>query len=85
MLAVARVIGETAPVLLVVGNNDFVNFNAFHNGQASLPLLIFQAASSPSNFQVQRAWAAALTLIVIVGALYVGARLLTKRSQPGRS
>jgi phosphate transport system permease protein len=79
MLAVARVTGETAPVLLVIGNNDFIHNNPFSGAQASLPVFIFQNANSSSDFNVDRAWAAALTLILIVVVLYVGARLLTRR------
>jgi phosphate transport system permease protein len=84
MLAVARVIGETAPVLLVVGNNNFINTNAFSGTQASLPLYVFQNAGSSSVFDVQRAWAAALTLVLIVVVLYVAARLLTRRNSLAR-
>jgi phosphate transport system permease protein len=81
MLAVARAIGETAPVLLVVGFNNFTNLNPVSGDQSSLPAYIFQFARSSSNFDVQRAWAAALTLILIVVVLYVAARLLTRRNQ----
>jgi phosphate transport system permease protein len=80
MLAVARVTGETAPVLLVAGNNNYINNNPFSGGQSDLPLFIFGGARSSSNFNVDRAWAGALTLIGIVILLYVGARLLTRRS-----
>ena len=80
MLAIARVTGETAPVLLVAGNNNFINNNPFKGGQASLPLFIFQNARSASDFNVDRAWAGALTLIGIVVILYVAARLITRRS-----
>jgi len=80
MLAIARVTGETAPVLLVAGNNFFINNNPFSGGQADLPLFIFQGARSSSTFNVDRAWAAALTLIAIVVLLYVAARLITRRS-----
>jgi phosphate transport system permease protein len=80
MLAVARVVGETAPVLLVVGNNDFIHTNPFSGPQSSLPLYVFQGAGSSSQFDVNRAWAAALTLIVFVIVLYIAARLLTRRS-----
>jgi phosphate transport system permease protein len=80
MLAVARVTGETAPVLLVAGNNFFINNDPFHGGQSDLPLYIFAGARSASDFNVDRAWAAALTLIGIVVILYVGARLLTRRN-----
>jgi phosphate transport system permease protein len=81
MLAVARVIGETAPVLLVVGNNNFFNWNGFKGAQASLPVYIFENAQQAQAFDIQRAWAAALTLILIVVVLYVAARLLTRRNQ----
>jgi len=80
MLAIARVTGETAPILLVAGNNFFINNNPFSGGQASLPLFIFQGARSASTYNVDRAWAAALTLIGIVVLLYVAARLITRRS-----
>jgi phosphate transport system permease protein len=81
MLAIARVIGETAPVLLVVGFSNFRNLNAFKGAQSSLPVYIFENAQSSSNFDIDRAWAAALTLILIVVVLYVAARLLTRRNQ----
>jgi phosphate transport system permease protein len=81
MLAIARVIGETAPVLLVVGNNNFIHANPFKGEQGSIGVFIFQKATSPSNFDVQRAWAAALTLILIVVLLYTAARLLTRRNR----
>ena len=81
MLAVARVIGETAPVLLVVGFNNYKNFNPFSGAQGSLPVYIFENAQSSSNFDVQRAWGAAMTLILIVLTLYIVARLLTRRNR----
>jgi phosphate transport system permease protein len=84
MLAVARVMGETAPVLLVVGNNNYIHTNPFNGPQASLPLYIFQNAGSSSDFDVDRAWAAAFTLILMVIVLYVAARLLTRRNALAR-
>jgi phosphate transport system permease protein len=84
MLAIARVTGETAPVLLVAGNNNFIHADPFQGPQASLPVFIFQGAKSSSNFDVDRAWAAALTLILIVVVLYVLARLLTRRGSVAR-
>jgi phosphate transport system permease protein len=81
MLAIARVIGETAPVLLVVGFNNYMNWNPFSGAQGSLPVYIFVNAQSSSNFDVQRAWAAAMTLILIVLALYILARVLTRRNR----
>lgn len=84
MLAIARVTGETAPVLLTVGNNNFIHNNPFQGAQGSLPLVVFLFARSSSPFDVNRAWAAALTLILIVVVLYVAARLLTRRNALAR-
>jgi phosphate transport system permease protein len=84
MLAMARVIGETAPVFLVAGNNSFINNNPFDGQQASLATTIFYNARASSDLQVDRAWAAALTLILIVAVLYVTARLLTRRNALAR-
>jgi len=81
MLAIARVMGETAPVLLVVGNNNFTNTNPISGAQGSLSVNTFLLARSSSNFDVDRAWAAALTLVLIVVLLYIAARLLTRRNQ----
>ena len=81
MLAIARVTGETAPVLLTAGGNSFVNNNAFHGPQGSLPLFVFDQAGRAFNVNLDRAWAAAFTLIVIVAVLYVAARLVTLRQR----
>ena len=80
MLAVARVIGETAPVLLTVFGAASINFNPFSGPQESLPLFVFDQASLPNNTAVDRAWAGALTLIILVLVLTTAARLLTSRS-----
>jgi phosphate transport system permease protein len=84
MLAIARVVGETAPVLLVVGNNSFINTNPLKNAQGSLPVVVFLGARSSSDFDVARAWGAALTLILFVVVLYIAARLLTRRNSLAR-
>jgi phosphate transport system permease protein len=80
MLAVARVMGETAPILLVVGSENFYHVNPANGPQASLPLFVYRTAGSSSQFDIDRAWAAALTLILLVVILYAGARLLTRRN-----
>jgi phosphate transport system permease protein len=84
MLAVARVTGETAPLLLTVFGSQFINRNPFHGAQSALPLFIFQQASSAYPVSINRAWAAAFTLILIVVLLYVVARLLTRRDYLNR-
>jgi phosphate transport system permease protein len=81
MLAVARVTGETAPLLLTSFGFDSVNYNPFHGPQSALPLFVYQQATSPFNIAVSRAWGAALVLIVFVLVLSVIARLVTRRNR----
>ena len=78
MLAIARVTGETAPLLLTSFGSFTVNSDPFHGPQAGLPWLIFQQAGSAFPTSLDRAWAGALTLILLVSALYLLARLLTR-------
>ena len=80
MLAVARVTGETAPLLLTSFGNDFIHTNPLQGQQSGLPLFVYQQAGSPFDVGVDRAWAGALTLILIVVVLYTAARLLTRRN-----
>ena len=69
MLAVARVAGETAPVLLTAFGADSINNDPFHGAQSSLPLYVFQQAGNPQTTAVNRAWTAALALILVVMVL----------------
>jgi phosphate transport system permease protein len=81
MLAVARVIGETAPLLLTVFGTNYINTNPFSGNQSGLPMFIYNQAQQPYQPAIDRAWAGALTLILIVVVLYSAARLLTRRNQ----
>jgi len=76
MLAVARITGETAPVLLLVWGSSFINTDPFEGPQASLPMYIYlqYANSGGSGAAYDRAWAAALTLIAFVMILNLAAR-----------
>jgi phosphate transport system permease protein len=78
MLAVARVTGETAPLLLTVFGNTALNFNPFSGAQASLPLFVFSEAGLPNETAINRAWAAALVLILIVLILNIIARVIAR-------
>jgi phosphate transport system permease protein len=80
MLAVARVAGETAPVLLTAFGSPSINPNPFDGPQGSLPLMVFQEAGQPQSTAVDRAWTAALVLILLVMTLNLVARLVTSRS-----
>ncbi|WP_210582538.1 phosphate ABC transporter permease PstA [Streptomyces sp. GESEQ-4] len=84
MLAVARIAGETAPVLLLVFGNPFINNNPFEGAQASLPLYIYQQFknSAGSGAAYDRAWAAALTLIAFVMILNLAARGIARWKAP---
>ncbi|MBV9411477.1 MAG: phosphate ABC transporter permease PstA [Acidimicrobiia bacterium] len=81
ILAVARVTGETAPLLLTAFGFDAIRSNPFSGPQSGLPLFVFNQAGSAFGVAVARAWAGALTLITIVLLLTVLARLLTRRNR----
>lgn len=78
LLALARVMGETAPVLVLVGYSRSINLDAFEGNMASLPLLIYTELINPEAAGVLRVWGAALTLILIIAALYVGAAFINR-------
>ncbi|MGW7817453.1 phosphate ABC transporter permease PstA [Streptomyces puniciscabiei] len=84
MLAIARIAGETAPVLLLVFGNPFINNNPFEGAQASLPLFIFQQyqQSAGASAAYDRAWAASLTLIAFVMILNLVARGIARWKAP---
>ena len=69
LLSVARVIGETAPVLVLVGYSRSINIDIFHGNMASLPLLIYTELTNPEHAGYLRIWGAALTLIMIVALI----------------
>nr|WP_211176743.1 phosphate ABC transporter permease PstA [Pseudonocardia acidicola] len=78
MLGIARVTGETAPLLLTVFGNPALNVNPFSGPQEALPLFVFGEAGLPNDTAVARAWAGALTLILIVLLLNIAARLIAR-------
>ncbi|MFB7332777.1 phosphate ABC transporter permease PstA [Streptomyces adustus] len=84
MLSIARIAGETAPVLLLVFGNPFINANPFEGAQASLPLYIYQqySQSAGSTAAYDRAWAASLTLIAFVMILNLVARGIARWKAP---
>ncbi len=69
LLSVARVIGETAPVLVLVGYSRSINVDIFHGNMASLPLLIYTELTNPEHAGFLRIWGAALSLIIMVAAI----------------
>lgn len=84
-LAIARVIGETAPLLITVGNPDQTNFNPFSGDMQTLPVFAYNQFMNPGvppEASIDRAWGAALTLVVIVMVLNLAARLVTRFFAP---
>ena len=79
LLAVARAAGETAPLLFTVGLTSKVNLDVFKNQNTSLSLQIFSNANQPYVGAQQRAWGAALTLMIIVLIFSVAARVVSGR------
>ncbi|MET9615915.1 phosphate ABC transporter permease PstA [Kitasatospora indigofera] len=83
MLAVARITGETAPVLMLVFGADIINNNPFQDPQQSLPMYIWQQYAQVNNdFGYARAWGAALVLIAFVMGLNLIARGIARWRSP---
>jgi phosphate transport system permease protein len=102
ILGIARVAGETAPLLILVGYSTTTNWNPFSGFQAALPTFINgqfinintstgstayhldangnRVAGAAANFAPERLWGAALSLIIIVMALNLIARLVSRRN-----
>ncbi|NLD84614.1 MAG: phosphate ABC transporter permease PstA [Actinomycetales bacterium] len=81
-LAIARVMGETAPVLILVGYTASFNYNIFEGNMASLPLLIYNQLSNPNEAGQFRIWGAALTLVIIIALANVLATFAAKSLAP---
>jgi phosphate transport system permease protein len=79
MLAVARAAGETAPLLFTIGAARKANPNVFDGPNTALSVQIFRNAQSPFPAANDRAWGAALTLVVIVFLFTVVARIVSAR------
>ncbi|UVO13366.1 phosphate ABC transporter permease PstA [Mycobacterium sp. SVM_VP21] len=77
LLALARVMGETAPLLILVGYSQAINFDMFHGFMGSLPGMMYDQTSAGAGASVvptDRLWGAALTLILLIALLNVAAR-----------
>lgn len=78
LLALARVMGETAPVLVLVGYSRSINFDVTDGNMASLPLLIYTELTNPEAAGALRVWGAALTLILLIALLYLAAAFVNR-------
>lgn len=79
ILGVARVVGETAPVLLTAFGSASVNADPFTEPQSNLPLFVWALIKQPNEVQIQRAWTGALVLVSLVLVLFTMARIVASR------
>jgi phosphate transport system permease protein len=79
ILGIARVAGETAPLVLLTGGGESVNLNPFNGPMGSLPMYIWKCFGQGTEESIARAWSGILVLLVIVLALFTMARYLSER------
>ncbi len=84
MLAVARVLGETAPLLILVGYAPYIELDPTGGEMGTLPGVMIDQLNNPSAIGLSRLWGAALTLIGLIALLNIGARLIARRTRIGR-
>ncbi len=85
MLAIARVIGETAPLLIASGFTQSLNNSPVEGPMMTLPVFVYRSyvdQGNPASAYVERAWAGALTLVIIVMVLNLAGRLIAARFAP---
>ncbi|MEV4437770.1 phosphate ABC transporter permease PstA [Streptomyces sp. NPDC049577] len=82
MLAVARIAGETAPIVLLVFGSQVINNNPFDGAQSSLPYYIYEQWAAGNAASYDRAWAGALVLIAFVMILNLVARGVARWKAP---
>jgi len=82
MLGIARIMGETAPLLLTIFITNAINNDPFHGAQGSLPTFIWDQSTTSGKYAVDRAWAGALVLIIIIMLLNLVARAVAWLRKP---
>jgi phosphate transport system permease protein len=80
ILGIARIAGETAPLLFTVGTFDAFNFNPVVGQNSALPVIIWSGLNGGSAESIQRAWSAILILLIVVLVIFVSARIFGKKS-----
>jgi phosphate transport system permease protein len=86
-LALARVMGETAPLLILVGYSQAMNFDIFSGFMGSLPGMMYDqtsAGAGTSPIPTDRLWGAALTLILLIAVINLVARVVSQVFAPDR-
>jgi phosphate transport system permease protein len=78
ILGIARVAGETAPLLIVSGSSSFTNYDVLHHNMNSLPLFVYIGIKSGLPLYIQRAYGAASVLLALVLTLFIITRFLAR-------
>jgi phosphate transport system permease protein len=87
LLAVARVMGETAPLLILVGYAQSMNFDIFSGFMGTLPGMMYNQTSAGAGINpvpTDRLWGAALTLILVIATINIGARVIANTLAPSQ-
>jgi phosphate transport system permease protein len=78
LLGIARIIGETAPLIVTTFAANGTNLNPFNGAIATLPTYLYGFINSNFDTAVQRAWGAALVILILVAILFIAARVMTR-------
>ena len=78
LLGVARIVGETAPLLVTTFAASTTSFNVFNGPISTLPTYLYTFISNTAAVSTQRAWGAALVIVLLVGILFTTARVITR-------
>jgi len=79
ILGVARIAGETAPLLFTLGVSNKINWNPFSGGQSALPYYVWSGLGDGTELGIDRAWSGILVLLMLVLTLFVVARVFGTR------
>ena len=84
LLSLSRAVGETAPLLLIIGSSFSTHWSPLSQ-QTTLPLLIFDNVANTDPIVRESAWAIALILVAAVFVINLGSRIIVARTQKGRA
>ena len=79
ILGIARIAGETAPLIFTIGGSDKLNLNPFHDYQGALPFYVWKGLLLGTPESIQRAWTGILVLLILVLTLFTLARRFGSR------
>ena len=79
LLGLARIVGETAPLILTININNTTNWNPFNGPIAALPTYVYSFLGSTYTNSQNRAWGGALVLLILVGILFASARIVSRK------